>query len=332
MITFYATTPHGYTFRRYLKNAAPSDFAAQSKVIGYSTIDLSAVPDPGLHIFTDFERLLAPERALVKRLIRRLRLRGDVRVLGDLGQWKGRHQLLTRLADDGINDFRSYTVDQLSDADPRFPVFVRWANDHSGTIGGVINDRAALDRRLDRIARHHRRRMRWIGDQLLIVEKADAISPDGLYRKFSVFRLGDEYIPGHLIAAEGWVTKKSKVVTEELVREENDFLDSPQDLDVIKHAFEVAGIEYGRIDWGYVNGRPQIWEINTNPVISPAGNPHPLRAPGQLRRAVAVADTLERQATLPEWSGRRRPLIPAPERWVWQAVNAASRSWDPRRR
>ncbi len=332
MITFYCTTPHRYTVRSYLKKWAPAGFADQVKVVGYSTIDLSAEAAPGLHIFTDFERLLSPERALVKRVIRRLRGRDDIRIWGDPSRWLGRHALLTQLADEGINDFRSFTVDQVADAQIAFPVFVRWANDHRGTVGGVIDDRESLDRRLARVARQHHRRMRWIGDQLLVVEKADAISPDGLYRKYSVFRLGDDFIPGHMIAAEGWVTKKSKVVTDDLVREEDEFLANPKDLDVIKRAFEIAGIDYGRIDWGYVNGRPQIWEINTNPMISPAATPHEMRMPAQLHRAIVVAESLQRQAALPELDRRRRPLISAPERWVWQLVNRASQSWDTRRR
>jgi hypothetical protein len=31
--------------------------------------------------------------------------------------------------------------------------------------------------------------------------------------------------------------------------------------------FDLARIEYGRIDYGMLNGRPQLWEINTNPTI-----------------------------------------------------------------
>ena len=31
--------------------------------------------------------------------------------------------------------------------------------------------------------------------------------------------------------------------------------------------FDLAGVDYGRADFGLVGGRPQIYEINTNPEI-----------------------------------------------------------------
>jgi hypothetical protein len=42
----------------------------------------------------------------------------------------------------------------------------------------------------------------------------------------------------------------------------------------LKKAFEIAGIEYGRADFGICKGRVQINEINTNPVVA-RPSPHP---------------------------------------------------------
>ena len=33
--------------------------------------------------------------------------------------------------------------------------------------------------------------------------------------------------------------------------------------------FNIAGIDYGRVDFGLVGGRPQIYEINSNPMVDP---------------------------------------------------------------
>ncbi len=331
MITYYSTTPHGYTFRRYLKRWASPEFAADAKWVGYSQLDLAAAPKPGLHVFTDFERLLPPERALVTRLARRLRQRDDMCVLGDPSRWKGRYELLTRLADDGINDFRAYLADDVDPGQVKYPVFLRWANDHHGSLGGVIHDRETLEQRLAGVANKYRRRMKLIGNQLLVVEQLDALSPDGLYRKYSFYRVGDQYVPANMVAAENWITKRSKVVTDELVREEQDFLDNPRDLDVIKHAFEVAGIEYGRVDWGYVNGRPQIWEINTNPMIAPRLAPHDLRLQSQLQMGAQVGAALQRLEAMAGPPGTPRAIIPAPERWAWRLIKRGGRAWDARR-
>lgn len=40
-------------------------------------------------------------------------------------------------------------------------------------------------------------------------------------------------------------------------------------------AFEIAGIEYGRADFGLVGGRPQVYEINTNPAVGGSELDHP---------------------------------------------------------
>jgi hypothetical protein len=39
-------------------------------------------------------------------------------------------------------------------------------------------------------------------------------------------------------------------------------------------AFDIAGLEYGRADFGLVGGRVQVYEINSNPEIL-FGNDHP---------------------------------------------------------
>ena len=35
------------------------------------------------------------------------------------------------------------------------------------------------------------------------------------------------------------------------------------------NVFNIAGIDYGRVDFGLVGGRPQIYEINSNPMVEP---------------------------------------------------------------
>ena len=46
----------------------------------------------------------------------------------------------------------------------------------------------------------------------------------------------------------------------------------------VAQAFEVADIEYGRVDFGIVGGEVQIYEINTNPHLKLASeHPSPVR-------------------------------------------------------
>jgi hypothetical protein len=37
----------------------------------------------------------------------------------------------------------------------------------------------------------------------------------------------------------------------------------------IAEVFRIAGIDYRRIDHGVKDGRIQVWEINTNPMVMP---------------------------------------------------------------
>lgn len=332
MITYYATTPHGYTFGWFVRDWAP-DLADRVRVVGYSTLDLSAPPAPGLHVLTDFERLRPGELRFVRRLHARLSGRPGVRVIGNPSTWLPRHPFLKRLHEEGINDFRAYTLDELDDHGPhlRFPVFLRWTDEHGGSLGDRIRGPRALQERLAELAAEHGRHWSRLRRRLLVVEKVDASSPDGVFRKYSFARVGDAFIPRHVMTGKRWVTKNPKVVTPELVAEEEAFLADPPHGELMERAFEIAGIEFGRIDFGYADGRPQIWEINTNPMYLTGGAPHELRA-GILRRQADLGrEAILAQVPDPADPGTE-PLFPAPERWAWAAQNRRSRRLDATRR
>src|SRR4029079_4666966 len=46
--------------------------------------------------------------------------------------------------------------------------------------------------------------------------------------------------------------------------------------EILSKAFEIAGVEYGRVDYGLVDGRPQIYEINSNPDLKLRPEPGPV--------------------------------------------------------
>lgn len=325
MISFYATTPHLYTFDSFRQMWA-RELIEDSRLVGYSEIELGASIEPGLHVFTDFERLLGPERGLAKRWHRLISTAGPAHAaLGDPGRWKDRHRLLTALADAGINDFRSHRIDQLG-PQIRYPVFLRWANEHTGSLGGPIASEAQLR---DRLSSMTGRRRRHLAHQLLVVELVDARSADGLFRKYSVQRIGDDLIPRHLVVDRHWVTKGPTVVTDDIVAEEQRFIDDPPNLDLVREAFAIAGIDFGRIDYGYVGGRLQVWEINTNPMLAPRHAADPRRQTVMESAAARQVESLRR--LVPVQQHPARPL-PALERWWWSAVQAGGRRWDPRRR
>jgi hypothetical protein len=57
------------------------------------------------------------------------------------------------------------------------------------------------------------------------------------------------------------------LVDERKLREEREFVETNPHEAWVREVFRVAGVEYGRIDYAILDGRPQAWEINTNPGV-----------------------------------------------------------------
>ena len=320
MIHYYATTPLQYSFGAFAESWAPE---LSVHLVGYSELDLTARREPGLHILTDFERLTPDELELARRLHRRLRGRGR-RVLGNPHTWLDRHALLVALQREGINRYRAHRLHELG-SHVRYPVFLRWEHRHRGSIGEPLRSESDVYEAVARIEATQGPRS--LG-KLLVTEWLDARSPDGLYRKYSVQRIGTAYFARHLLVGEHWVTKSPDVVTPETVVEEKAFIADTPDMNTIRRAFELAGVDYGRIDYGYVDGRVQVWEVNTNAMLAPL-QPDPRRVAGLRTRAAQMAAELNRITP----SGTSRgPLLRRRERPHWSEVQAAARTLDRFRR
>jgi hypothetical protein len=63
------------------------------------------------------------------------------------------------------------------------------------------------------------------------------------------------------------VVKHSAVFDEASAREELEYIETNPHEEILRRAFDLAGIDYGRADYGVVDGRVEIWEINTNPYL-----------------------------------------------------------------
>lgn len=179
-----------------------------------------------------------------------------------------RFELLDLLWKKGINDFRVYAPYAVDDM-CRFPVFLRRANDHKGPASDLIYSRRDYRRTLRSLAKN-------VGPlkNLIAIEYCDTLSPDGVYRKYSSFRVGRRIVPGHVVFSDDWVAKQNAAIAPR--DEERAYLEGNPHQAELMEIFDLAGIEYGRIDYGLRNGRIQVWEINTNPiVIADPGKLHP---------------------------------------------------------
>ena len=212
------------------------------------------------YVFTDVDRL--PALAVYKAAIeyRALKDRGFT-VLNDPARVRSRFGLLRALNRAGINQFDAYRVEDLEEP-RRWPVFLRVEGTHTAPVSDLLNTRAELDaaveRNLDEGIPH---------SKLLIIEYAAEPVRPGLFRKLSAFRVGDRVLGYTCVHDDQWLVKYGKpaIATPELYEEEYRFVAESPFAETLRAVFDLAGIEYGRVDFGLVDGRPQIYEINTNP-------------------------------------------------------------------
>ena len=264
MIYFVSTASHAYT-HQVIEDTVPG-----FKRLGYLQV-LSARSLPrGTYIFSDFDRLSTWQRELAARIYRTLEAAG-CRVLNDPARWLSRTALLKALKRAGINDFSVWEGAE-SDMVDRFPVFIRTAAAHRGVLTGLLADRDAMQASLeDLIARGYP-----VSDLLIVEYCAEPVRP-GLFRKHSFYRMGERYAGSTSVHDPDWVAKQGQmgVADQALYDEEyRDVFEAPY-VPLLAPAFELAGVDYGRIDFGFVGGRPQVYEINTNPSLLPPATTHP---------------------------------------------------------
>jgi hypothetical protein len=187
-----------------------------------------------------------------------------------------RYKLLRNLSAEGINDFEVIRADERRWPE-KYPVFIRHEQDHQGPFRtDLFQSREELKAALDR-ARAEGTSLRG----LLIVGYAAEPFDGPWFRKFNAFRVGDSVFAHHLVIEDSWIVKygrKGVVLPEEYKQFEQKFVLENWHADELKRVFAIAGIEYGRADFGIVKGRVQVYEINTNPDISAdAGSSNPTR-------------------------------------------------------
>lgn len=285
---------------------------------------------PGVVILTHFEGISPEEERLVRSLHARLSTpNGPLIAMNDPARVLGRYELGVRLFESGINDFRPRYLDEdLSSV--RFPAFVRLANEHR--ILGVeelVHSAGDLQRTIEAI---HAGSPGLKPRDAIVVEFCD-VSERGLYRKYSALRIGDEIIPRHILFSSHWITKYPSIVDADKAAEEHNFIHNFEHADRIREVFDIAGIEYGRVDYSFHRGRLRVWEINTNPVIvPPPGDLHPDRMVSQSESARLIIQAFERLDALV-------PAGPDFKLWRWfesrrrrQAREAGKRLASERKR
>jgi hypothetical protein len=117
--------------------------------------------------------------------------------------------------------------------------------------------------------------------------------PEGVHKKYGVLYVGGAVIPRHILCSAQWLVQgKTSFVDERVVEEERRFIEENPHEREVREILQRARIDYGRIDYGVVGGRIEVYEINTNPPLVSAG-PWP-RTEKKERFAAALTEAFRR--------------------------------------
>lgn len=257
MIVFVSTEQHRYTNRDLVKER---DTVVTSAT--YEDLFTFKLLPRAAYVFTDLDRLSAEQLEQASKSFRMLR-RNGMPAYNDPARFLSRYGVLRRLHHEGINEFNAYRVDSIEQP-RRWPVFIRADGDHKRPLSDLLHSQKELDQAIEMA----------LADgaplsTLLIIEYAAEEVRPGLYRKLSVFRIGERMVGFTCVHDNQWLVKYGKpgIAPTELYEEEYRLVrDNPYG-DEMRRVFELVGLEYGRVDFGLVGGRPQVYEINSNPDV-----------------------------------------------------------------
>lgn len=247
------------------------------------------------YIFTDFDRLSDWELELVSHLYQTLTRQGG-RVLNDPARVRQRFSLLRTLHDRGLNAFNVWRVEDTLRPE-RFPVFLRLESGHRGPVSELLHDPDAVEQAVEAAMKAGcPRRL------LILVEYCAEPVAEGVYRKYAMFRVGNRLVPELSVNERRWWVKHGEqgVAGEAWYAEEEKRAKRNPDEAVLREAFEAGDIEYGRADYGLVKGCPQVYEINTNPMVSRfTRHPFPARVASGTHAWTSLLDAFEAVDSLP---------------------------------
>lgn len=316
MFAYFATGKFTFPLEWFLRDWAPQ-VAPQVQVVPYESLfDFRSLR--GTAIVSDWDRLDPKERTTYSRWFAE---RGRGRLLNPPGGVPEREALNARLREAGYCNFRVLPAQALP-ADLRFPVFLRARNDHRGSLTPLLRDQEALSDALEIVTQWTR------ATDLLVCEwlRCAAAFDSSLYCKFSAMRIDRHLIPRHVLFARHWQVKHPDTVDPGLAVYEREWMETFPERDAVHRVFDLAGVDYGRIDYGFdSDGRLQVFEINTNPMVMPKRETvAPLRLDAQRASAERMIQAFQELAG----ESRERPVLQGFPRWARARLRGPVRPRD----
>lgn len=260
---FYVTVKYeDYTLQGHLAFRGV-DYQKIIKSVSYESLLAAKKIPVGHYIFTDLDRL-NPFKVSFSSNLRSKLYNSDstLTLLNRPGIGLCRYELLRTLYERGINPFNVYRLD-CDYSSLRYPVFVRRNSKHCGNATHLLKNESILRMALGKV--------KLVTDNyqdMIIIEFDDTSDDSGLFRKYSVLKIGDNIIPRHMFFSRYWMLKYPDLVEKQMLEEELEFVKTNPQKDEIIKIFDLAKIDYGRIDYSYKDGQIRVWEINTNPMLT----------------------------------------------------------------
>ncbi len=297
-LIYVCSQDHAYTFRDIPEQLR--GHCVSARVLSYEKLWGCRWLPRGTYVMTDFDRLSPVENEIAGRLHDHLREAG-LQVLNDPRRFRPRDCLLKALHAEGLNGFTCW-LPAAGEWPQRYPVFLRTIAAHRGALSELLVDRTAADAALTQATRNGH-----LIRDLIFVEYAAEPQPDtGSFQKHSAFRVGPHIIRANTVNDVSWMAKTGSegvASTAQYVAERAE-MDFYPHHDYVMRVFEFAGLEFGRLDFGIVAGRPQTYEINTNPSMTlTVAHPNATRSKTmelvKSRLASALADVASPVSWLP---------------------------------
>lgn len=279
MIHFVVPAAQDRMMREYLELWG-RDVAPRIRVVHAESLPQSAHLPGGTYVLAALDQYSASMAEFIGALHAALSPNDRVRFLNHPTRTLQRFALLDELHRRGYNTFRAVRVaGDLSTL--RYPVFLRHESSHDGALSPLLRTPAELDPAIGRAL------VQGIATRdLLVVEFCDTADADGYYHKYSAFAIGRHVVPRSLSYSRNWMLKfQGSEFSRRMAEEERDYVLTNPHEHALRELFDVAHVQYGRIDYAMKDGRVQTWEINLNPTIGRGLRPSTGKVPAELAAA-----------------------------------------------
>jgi hypothetical protein len=214
-------------------------------------------------VFADFEYLNGMEMMAAADIAEAAkRANPNVPILNHPATVLERFALLRRLHIRGLNPVEVSRLEQ-DERPTRYPVFIRMEDGFWGPETKLLENSRQLEEAiavLQGSAKPMKRR-------IAVSFEADR-DPNGYYRKYGAFRIGDAIVPQHILRSIDWNVKSSASSTDpDFAREELAFVKGNPHAEDLLRACNAGNIQFGRVDYTLRDGALVIFEVNPNPTF-----------------------------------------------------------------